>query len=652
LWTDAGAAALGGQGPVGHGLDPGPTTKKCHSGLLALLLSCTLPAAAAQLSARSLADMSFDELADIEITSVSKKAESLGGAAASIYVITADDIRRYGANTLPETLRLAPNLHVARLNAQQYAISARGFNNSTGNKLLVLIDGRIVYTPLYSGVFWDAHDVPLEDVERIEVISGPGGTLWGTNAVNGVINIITRAAADTQGTRLAAGSGNQETALGLRHGERFAPKAHYRAYAKVIDRDATARADSQAVRDAWRRAQAGFRVDWAQAQDRFTVQGDTYSGDLDRPDALAAIRGTNLLAHWQRALPQGGGLNLLAYFDRTERDFPGVYRETTDISNVELQHTLAPVGVHALTWGGSARQGHDHEENGTALAFLPAHLDQYWFSLFGQDEIAWHDDWRLILGARLEHNDYTGHEFLPNVRLAWQPTETHLLWGAVSRVVRAPSRIDRDFHIPAQPPFLLAGNTTFASETAHVHELGYRTQATATTSYSVTLFHTLYDDLRTVELAPSGSFVIGNGMEGSTNGVEAWGRWQVTPRWRLSAGVTALEKRLRLKPGSINPGGTSSEGNDPEQTLQLRSLLNLSARHELDVTLRHVADLPNPAVPAHTALDAHWGWKLRPGLELAVVGQNLGDRRQPEFGRASTRSEIPASFLVSLSWQR
>lgn len=618
-------------------------------GLLgALLLILSLPTHAA--TASNLADMSFDELGSIQITSVSKKAESIASAPASVYVITNEDIRRYGATTMPEALRLAPNLQVARVNAQNYAISARGFNNSIGNKLLVLIDGRIVYTPLFSGVFWDTQDILLEDIERIEVISGPGGTLWGTNAVNGVINIITRSAQDTAGTLLTAEAGNQETGAGLRYGASLANDVHYRVYGKYIDHDNTSRANGQPVRDAWNRAQAGFRSDWENEQEQLTVQGDGYTGDLDQTASPATISGVNLLTHWKHELGDEASTNLLAYYDRTERYFPGTYHEKLDIFNVEFQHLLQPLGAHELIWGASYRYAHDQVESGPGLAFLPAHLDLKWASLFAQDEIALRPDLRLTLGTRLEHNDYTDHELLPSARLAWQLADNRLLWSAISRTVRAPSRLDRDLYSPAQAPFLLTGNSTFRSETANVYELGYRAQPTTLTSYSVTVFHTVYDDLRTIENLPSGSLVIGNEMEGTTSGIETWGTCQVMPRWRLSAGFTALEERLRLKPGSTNPMGTSVAGNDPEQTAQLRSTLNISIRHEFDITVRYVADLPNPAVPSYTALDARWGWKLHRDLELDVIGQNVLADSQPEFGARGSRSEIPSSIFVKLSW--
>jgi iron complex outermembrane receptor protein len=358
----------------------------------------------------------------------------------------------------------------------------------------------------------------------------------------------------------------------------------------------------------------------------------------------------NLLTRWQRAFDDGASTNLVAYYDRTERDFPGVYNETLDTLSLEFQHALRPLGAHSVIWGANYRHNSDREENGRTIAFLPAQLSLRWASLFAQDEIALRTDLHLTFGTRLAHNDYTGLELLPSARLAWQLSDNRLLWGAVSRTVRAPSRVDRDLYSPAQAPFLLQGNSTFRSETAKVAELGYRAQPATNLSYSVTVFHSIYDDLRSLERLPSGVFIIGNEMEGTTTGVEAWGTYQAMPRWRLSAGFTALRERLSLKPGSTDPIGASAAGNDPAMSLQLRSTFNISAHHEFDVTLRHVAALPNPSVPAYTVVDMRFGWKLRRDLELSVTGQNLGPRHA-EFGAAAARSEVEPGILVKLIWQ-
>lgn len=438
-----------------------------HSLVPSLLLVAAATAAfsAEPPGSRDLADLSLEELANIPITSVSKRAERLSDAAASVFVITAEDIRRSGVTSLPEALRLAPNLQVAQSSSSGYAISARGFNGSSTNKLLVLIDGRSVYTPLFSGVFWDAQDVMLEDVERIEVISGPGGTLWGTNAVNGVINVITRSAKNTQGGLVAAGVGSREKHGALRYGDMVGADGSYRIYGKYFDRYHTSTANGSAVNDAWHMSQIGFRTDSGRAQDQFTVHGNVYSGKKQQaapgtislsgfPPALddVPISGVNLTARWARLLESGSNLSLQAYYDRTERAVPFRFDETLDIFDVQFQHSLQPAGMHALVWGAEYRYGMDRVTNSNAFAFLPANVNQKWSSLFAQDEIALHKDLRFTLGSRIERNDYTGNEFLPSARLAWKFAPDHLLWTGASRAARSPSRLDRDAFTPENPP--------------------------------------------------------------------------------------------------------------------------------------------------------------------------------------------------------
>jgi iron complex outermembrane receptor protein len=600
---------------------------------------------------RDLADLTLEELANLEITSVSKKAERLSDAPASVFVITGEDIRRSSAMSLPEALRLAPNLEVAQIDARQYSISARGFNNNADNKLLVLIDGRIVYTPLFSGVFWDVQDVLLEDIERIEVISGPGGTLWGTNAVNGVINVITRAAKDTHSGLLAGGGGNRETGGALRYGGTLGERGHYRIYGKFFDRFHTSTANGSAVSDEWNKGQGGFRADWGGSGEQFTVQGDAYSGEFNQAQpGIGTMTGLNLLTHWGHRLGNGSDLSLQAYYDRTKRDIPGTFGETLDIFDVQLQHSMRPAAAHAVVWGASYRFAVDNVRNSTALAFLPANRNLKWASLFAQDEIALRPDLRLILGTRVERNDFTGFEFLPSARLAWKLSANNLLWTAYSRAVRAPSRIDREFFVPGQPPFVgFAGGPNFRSEVADVFELGYRAQPTTAISYSVTAFHSLYDHLRSIEPASGGGFILQNNIEGMTSGVEMWGSYQALRTWRLSAGFNWLRARLKLKPNSADPMGVSVEGNDPPQSWLLRSTFDLSAQHELDITMRRISSLPNPTVPAYFAWDVRFGWRLYPNVELSLDGQNLFNRPHAEFGSPLTRSEFGRSVYVKLS---
>lgn len=622
-------------------------------GCLALVALLSAPVLAQSLVplASSLTELSLEELANIEITSVSKKPEGLNNAPASVYVITANDIRRYGATSLPEALRLAPNLLVAQVSADQYAISARGFNGTISNKLQVLIDGRIVYTPLFSGVFWDAQDVLLDDVERIEVISGPAAALWGANAVNGVINVITRNAADTQGTLVNLGGGNREANVAARHGGELGENGHYRAYTKWIGRQETEQADHADVDDDWERHQAGFRLDWQSGGDNLRFQGDLYRGRLDQTaPGSREIEGANLVARWQRELPSGARLSLGGYHDYRMRDYPGFFTEHLNTSQIDLLYNLPAIGRHQLQWGMDYRYSMDRVSNSDTAAFLPAHEYLDWISLYGQDAIRLNDNLHLLVNARIEHNDYTGAELMPAARLSWTPGDDQLLWGAVSRSVRTPSRIDRDFYSPGDAPFLLQGGHDFRSETATTYELGYRLQPNQRLSWSVTVFHSDYDHLRTVEPTGGGQLMIDNGLEGSSTGVETWGSFQAAENWRLSAGFITLKQRLHLKSGSADINDGNSEGNDPSHQWQLRSQADLGRNVYFDAMLRRVGKLPDPSVPDYMALDMRLAWLIQPDLELSLNGKNLLDPQHPEFGYPSSRSEIERSFYFGLRW--
>jgi len=620
---------------------------------LAVTAMASLTPTTAQ-SSQNLADLSLEELSSLPITSVSRQAEPLSEAPASVFVITADDIRHAGATNLPEALRLAPNLHVAQVSASQYTVGARGMNNAAGNKLLVLIDGRTVYTPLFSGVFWDQQDVVLEDIARIEVISGPGSTLWGLNAVNGVINVITQAASDTQGVLATATGGNRASGATVRYGGMAGANGHFRVYGRYADTRHTINESGAGINDAWHKAQAGFRADWGQPGDRLTLQGDVYKGREGQPPPgtievtgvpmrlnTITIAGLNVLARLEHALDGGASLQAQAYVDHTERDVPGTFDDRLDLIDLQFQHALPAMGAHTLNWGAEYRYGMNEVINSDFVAFLPAKVHQVWGSLFAQDKISLSDDLHMTLGARYETNDYTHPEFLPSARLAWKVAADHLLWTAASRAVRAPSRIDRDFYFPATPPFLINGGPQFRSEVAKVFEIGYRGQPTPNTSLSVTAFHTEYDHLRTLEATPPGVLPVffANEMEGSTTGLETWGTWQATRQWRLSAGLTKLHKNLRLKPGSYaQNGGVTAEGNDPELSWNLKSNLNLSEHVELDAIVRHVAALPAPVVPSYTVLDLRLGWTVSPSLSLSLGGRNLMSPRHAEFTRPDTRS--------------
>ena len=606
---------------------------------------------AAESRVANIADLSLEELGNIQITSVSGYAERLVDAAASIFVITAEDIRRSGYRTLPEALRLAPNLQVARSGASGYAISARGFNNDNGlaNKLLVLIDGRTVYSLSLSGVFWDMQDVMLEDVDRIEVISGPGATLWGANAVNGVINIISRSARTTQGMLVTLGGGNQEKGAAFRYGGRFGSNGHFRVYGKTDEFQNTKTAGDTSLPDGWERRQVGFRADWVDAGRSFTIQGDTYKGrSEDRPVFNAVeVSGTNLLARWTQQLNNGSNIRLQAYYDHTDREDQLLFRDDIKVFDIEFQHGIT-LGKHKVLWGTGYRQARSDARNSLFFGFVPPFRKLSWKNLFAQDEIKLTQSVDLTVGVKAESNDYTGWEFLPSMRLAWKPSGNQLVWASASRSVRAPARLDRDLRFPPNGLFI-SGGPDFVSEVAKVIELGYRAQPTSTLTYSVTAFHHIYDKLRSGQPAPFA--IIENKMEGTANGIEAWATFQATRKWRLSGGFTTLRKHLKLKPGSTDPVGPSALGNDPDQQWMLRSAFNFTDRHEFDVMVRHVSSLPQPAVPAYTAADVRFGWRASRDVEVSLMLQNLFDREHAEFGAAPGRSEYQRGVFLKLLWR-
>lgn len=638
-----------------------------NAALLALALVAPTPAWAlmqpADNNTPALKKLSIEELLDIEVTSVSGRSEKLSEAASAIQVITQDEIRRSGATSLPEALRLASNLEVAQIDSHQWAISARGFNSTTSNKLLVLIDGRTVYTPLYAGVFWDMQDTLLEDIERIEVISGPGTTLWGANAVNGVINITTKRAADTQGALVTAAAGNELRGFGgLRYGGALTETTHYRVYTKYFDRDDSTLPNGSDIATDWRFAQAGFRLDGTLSErDAFTVQGDGYGGQIAQPapDNIN-VSGGNLLGRWSRTLSPQSDIKLQTYFDRTHRRIPASITEDLDTYDIDFQHRL-PIGQrHDIVWGLGYRFINDRIKNPATLGFLPPNVTRQWFSAFVQDSIALlADTVNLTLGSKLEHNEYTGFEFQPSVRLAWRVNENHTLWSAISRAVRTPSRIDGEFYAPSSPPFtLLQGNPNFESEKLTSYELGLRTQSLERFTAALSTFYNDYDDVRSIErVNPTTAFpvYIGNGLTGKSHGAELTADYQVTEIWRLHAGYTELRVHLKRKPNSTDTNLSSNESRDPEQFWSLRSSLDLPGNCQLDANFRHVSQIANQGVSAYGELDLRVAWRARPNLELALVGQNLLHAQHAEFGAISanpvnTRKEIERGLYGKVSW--
>ena len=576
--------------------------------------------------------LSLEELSMVEVTSVSRRPEALADAAAAIYVISAEDIRRSGATSLPEVLRLAPNLSVQRVNAVDYAITARGFNGyETSNKLLVLVDGRSIYSTLSSGVFWDARDVMLQDVERIEVISGPGGALYGSNAMNGVINIITRSAADTRGTLLSVGAGDDDATFALRHGGGFGEAGAWRAYLTGHQRGESRSLTGEDANDDAEGLRGGLRADWSSGDNRLTLQGDAFDNQVAVNEDLLGtethVRGGNVLGRWSRPLGVGE-LQVQAYYDRYEREEPGTLEES-DTWDLTVQHAV-DLGRHQFVLGAGHRVVDSRFDAGTSVAFLnPAERTLTLTNIFVQDQIALGSGVTLTLGAKFEDNSFSGQELLPNLRLAWRRPGGDLVWGAISRASRTPNRIERDLTLPG---FLVGA--AFRSETVTAYELGYRANPLPRVSFSVNAFYNVYDDLRTVSITPA-TFLplnLSNNGEAETWGGEVWGSYDVSPTWRLSAGASVLTKDYdaTLTPDDIS--GLISIGDDPDYQVQLRSQHDLSEAVELDLRLRAVDDLS--IVEGYVEADVRLGWRLTDRLELSLTGRNLIEDRRVETNDA------------------
>jgi iron complex outermembrane receptor protein len=605
--------------------------------------------AAARNRVTELADLTLEQLSNIEVTSVSGRGESLQDAAASIYVITGEDIRRSAATSLPEALRLAPNLEVAQLNAAQYAISARGFNNAIGNKLLVLVDGRTIYSPLFSGVFWDNNDVMLEDIDRIEVVSGPGGTLWGANAVNGVINVITKPAAQTQGllvTGARSFAGGYEAG---RVGGRFGDDGAWRGYAMAMDHSSTERADGVTRPDAAAKRQAGFRADWSAAAGRFTLQGDAYQGGKDPANNLAPrMSGANLLGRWEGRFAGGTPFKLQAYLDYYDRDDVIAFRDRSKTADIQFTSEPRLGPGRQLLWGAGYRETQGSNDPSPLVLFIPAEKTMRWGNVFAQHE--WRiGKWDFTLGAKIESNVYSGLEFMPNARVSYKHSATQMTWAALSRAVRAPARLDREFFSPGKPPFIIGGGPDFQPEVANVAEIGHRGYLTKGLSYSATVFRQQYDRLRSGTSTLPARLV--NQIEGHVDGVEAWGTWQAARDWRLSAGLVVLNEHFHSTRGTPDPSGVANLGNDPHLQWNVRSSLNISPAGEFDVIVRHVGALPVPAVPAYTAVDARFAWRVSRELELALLGQNLFDARHHEFNAIAAASQIERRVFLKATWR-
>jgi iron complex outermembrane receptor protein len=653
--------------------------------VLVLSGSAVAQASGAAVSTADLKKLSVDELMNIEVTSVSKSEETLEGAAAAISVVTSEDLRRSGATTIPAALRLVPGLHVAQNSSSIWAVSSRGFSSTTSEKLLVLTDTRSIYTPLFSGVFWDVQDQLLADIDRIEVIRGPGAALWGSNAVNGVINITTKSAADTQGIHLEAATGTEELAsAAARYGGQAGEGVYYRVFGKYSDRGSTFNSTPD-TSDDWRMGHIGFRADWqATHNDTITMQGDAYHGNVgqlvpalavnDRPapagNLEVGVRGGNVLGRWQHRSSDRSDFELRFYYDHTHRDDP-VYRDDLDTTDLDFQHRFALASRHEITWGLNYRlmASRTAAKGSFAPGFDPSSPHDQIVSAFVQDQIAALDTVHLTVGTKLEHNDYSGFEFQPSARVAWEPLHGHTFWGAVSRAARVPTRLERDVFInasdPADNPVIrLLGNRDFESEELTAYELGYRWQAAKTLFIDTAAFYNDYDKLASLEIgepfAVSGQLIIPivseNLTSGHTKGVEAAATLYPLERWRLTASYSYID--MALDPAGLDlNNGKRLEGETPYHQFGLRSSLDLPGSFEVDAQLRSssaihgAAQIASDGISGYTELDLRVAWHGWKSTEIAIVGQNLLHDHHAEFGTLPGRGEIQRGVYGKISWE-
>ena len=638
---------------------------------LALLACLVLPAGSAQ--APDLTRKSLEDLMNIEVTSVSKKAQKTSETAAAVFVISQEDIRRSGALNIPDLLRMVPGLDVAQIDGSQWAISARGINGQYSNKLLVLIDGRTVYTPVFVGVFWDSQNVPLESIERIEVIRGPGAAVWGSNAVNGVINIITKSAGETQGGTVDAGAGNAiigpET---IRYGGKARGLGAYRVYAAGFHTGSLPTPAGLDGQDDWRLIHGGFRTDSSlSGKDSLTTEGDAAQGDagelatvpvsLQPPvTATLAMRNRywdwNLLTRWDRKISPRSETSLQVYFDRTTREDPtyGIGLNTLDI---DFQHHIAWGTRQDIVWG----LGYRLSANGTnptmRISFTPRNRLTHLFSIYAQDEIIiLPDRLRLSVGARLEHNGYTGFDLEPSARLAWSVNSKNMFWSAASGAVRTPARSDRDIRVnyAALPgniqtgylPILISffGNPNEKNERLTAFEAGYRNTLSSSLSVDTTVFYNRYRDLNSsepgtmrLEMTPAPPHILipttyGNGMYGETHGIEVFANWKAASHWTLNPGYAYFSMHLHSVAGSLDTTtAQATEGYTPDHQAQLRSSVSLLKNLQWNASAYFVNRLPSLAIPSYTRVDTGLTWRAGERISISAVGQNLFSNRHMEF---------------------
>lgn len=660
--------------------------------LSCIMLACFSSSALAHSNNAELFDLSIKDLSNVQVSSVSKTLENAFKSAAAIYVLTQEQIQRSSATSVPELLRMVPGVEVAQISSNKWAITARGFNDQLANKLLVLIDGRTVYSPHFSGVYWDAQDVLLEDIERIEVIRGPGGALWGANAVNGVINIITKHAKNTQGTYVSAGTGTIENGFAeARYGGNAGDGLYYRGYARFFDRDNFHTVNGDNAKDDWNIGKAGFRVDWEQSpQDTKTLQGDIYQGKENEGRTLlfpslvppfvnptidgegGDVSGGNILGRWESVLSDTSSLQFQTYIDNARRQYTELGTNTTTFDN-ELQHSWQPNQTHEIVSGVGFRYITESIHTGQFFNHFNTNKYDSLYTAFAQDKIALVPETLFFtLGSKFEVNNYTGFEYQPTARLAWSVTDKQTLWTAISRAVRTPNHAEHDFNtiVGVVPPGVIApntpagfvrwqGNPSLDAETLTAYEAGYRIQPRENMNFSLSAFYNDFDDLVTNErsaIFPNATTALTtqfqNGAEGEVYGIELTGEVDVTPNWRLTGSYSFVTLDLHLKPGSTDTRVETYEGTSPKNRFSILSNWNIADNIFFDNALYVVESLPTDAIPSYTRFDTKLAWKPVQSNEIGIVGQNLLDNRHPEFSESlfATATEVPRSVYGYVKW--
>jgi iron complex outermembrane receptor protein len=634
-------------------------------------------------SSAALENLTLEQLVNVQVTSVSKKETDAFTSPAAISVITQDDIQRNGFTRIPDALRMVPGMDVAQINASQWAVSARGFNSSFPDKLLVLVDGRSVYTPAFSGVVWEIQDLVMEDVDRIEIIRGPGAALWGDNAVNGVINIITKSAGETRGGFISTSFGTDNQSItSLRYGDQLATNLFYRLYLKYESEDGFLNPTGNRMPDGWDALHGGARVDWEpNPNDRFTLQGDylaayiggTAQSPLLTPPYVTNFTGVdlksdgNVLGRWTHDFSSSSQLTLQMYYDHVVEPDVQV-GSTLDVYDVDLQHRFALGERQDIVWGAGFRDSENVSPPSFNLTLYPERSYTQIYNVFAQDDLTvLQDRFHLILGTKFDHNSYSGFELQPDARLLWTPSAEQTAWMAVSRAVTTPCQVDEAsrYNLSAYPPTArepvpvlvsVFGNPNFQAQQLLAYELGYRLVPAPSWSFDLATYYNVYHGVEGTQMgapyfeaAPVPHLVIPetweNNLSGDSYGAELSAQWKPVDYWRLAASYSWLH--MKLEPDD------STAGNSPQNQFQIRSYLDLSRNINFSTTLYYVDSLPNQNVASYVRLDLGLNWRLSKAWEIGVFGQNLLDNGHVEFGnyRTPVLTEIPRTIYGRITWR-